>query len=153
MRPLDFMGGCIIQKIKGIPQHLGATRATRVLGWRGCSLWLLRSAAGVSPDFLAVSIYAGRGAQYQAKRDEEMQAVADALALLANILMAWNTARMQRALDRWRHEGRVVSPEFIARIAPTRTEGINLRGVFRFPIELYADQLIPRASRARAAES
>jgi hypothetical protein len=29
----------------------------------------------------------------------------------------------------------------IARIAPTRTEGINMRGVFRFPIEQYAEQL------------
>jgi Iron/manganese superoxide dismutases, C-terminal domain len=28
------------------------------------------------------------------------------------------------------------SPELIGRVAPTRTEGINLRGVFRFPVEL-----------------
>jgi hypothetical protein len=30
-----------------------------------------------------------------------MQAVADALSLLANILMAWNTAQMQLVLDHW----------------------------------------------------
>jgi hypothetical protein len=31
----------------------------------------------------------------------------------------------------------------IGNIAPTRLEGINLRGVFRFPLERYADQLLP----------
>jgi hypothetical protein len=36
-----------------------------------------------------------------------------------------------------------VPPELIGRIAPTRTEGINLRGVFSFPIEQYAEQLLP----------
>ena len=30
----------------------------------------------------------------------------------------------------------------IVRIAPTRIEGINMRGIFRFPIEQYA-QLLP----------
>jgi Tn3 transposase DDE domain len=61
-----------------------------------------------------------------------MQAVADALSLLANILMAWNTAQMQQVLDHWaqRRDG-AIPPELIGRIAPTRTEGINLRGVFR----------------------
>ena len=31
----------------------------------------------------------------------------------------------------------------IARCAPTRTEGLNMRGIFRFPIELYLEQLLP----------
>jgi hypothetical protein len=45
---------------------------------------------------------------------------------------------MQQVLDHWaqRRSG-VVPPELIGRIAPTRTEGINLRGVFRFPVERY----------------
>jgi hypothetical protein len=40
----------------------------------------------------------------------------------------------------------------IGRIAPTRTEGINLRGVFSFPIEQYAEQLLPSlaATKSRA---
>jgi hypothetical protein len=89
-------------------------------------------------------IYTGRVANYQAKSEDEMQAVADALSLLANIVMAWNTTKMQSIFDRWaqRRSG-AIPPELIARIAPTRTEGINMRGVFRFPIEQYADQLLP----------
>ena len=58
--------------------------------------------------------------------------------------MAWNTAKMQAVLDHWSTRRTItVPPELIGRVAPTRTEGINLRRVFRFPIEQYADQLLP----------
>jgi hypothetical protein len=79
----------------------------------------------------------------QARRNDEMQAVADALSLLANIIMAWNTSQMQAALDHWPRRRHAVPPELIGRIAPTRLEGINLRGVFHFPVERYAEQLLP----------
>jgi TnpA family transposase len=46
-------------------------------------------------------IHSGRVANYQAKSEDEMQAVADALSLLANIATEWNTAKMQAILDRW----------------------------------------------------
>lgn len=62
-----------------------------------------------------------------------MQAVADALSLLANIVMAWNTAQMEAVLDRWANRRQVVPAELIRRIAPTRLEGINLRGVISLP--------------------
>ena len=54
-----------------------------------------------------------------------MQAVTDALSLLANIVMAWNTAHMQGVLDRWASKPRTVPPELIGRIAPTRLGGIS----------------------------
>jgi TnpA family transposase len=102
---------------------------------------------GEAVNALKRSIYTGRVASHQAKQSEEMQAIADALSLLANIVMAWNTAPMQQVLDHWaqRRSG-VVPPELIGRIAPTRTEGINLRGVFRFPVERYADKILPSAA-------
>jgi hypothetical protein len=89
-------------------------------------------------------IYTGRVANYPAKSEDEMQAVADALSLLTNIVMTWNTAKMQHIFDRWaqRRSG-AIPPELIARIAPGPTEGINMRGIFRLPIEQYADQLLP----------
>jgi len=47
--------------------------------------------------------------------------------------MAWNTAQMQKVLDHWaQRRGGTVPPELVGRVAPSRTEGINLRGVFRF---------------------
>jgi TnpA family transposase len=99
---------------------------------------------GEAVNALKRAIYTGRVAGYQARRDDEMQAVADALSLLANLLMAWNTTQMQAALNRWNaRRATAVPPELIGRIAPTRTEGINLRGVFRFPIEQYLERLLP----------
>jgi TnpA family transposase len=99
---------------------------------------------GEAVNALKRAIYTGRVASQQAKQPEEMQAVADALSLLANIVMAWNTAQMQQVLDHWaRRANGAVPPELIGRIGPTRTEGINLRGVFRFPVERYADKIPP----------
>jgi TnpA family transposase len=109
---------------------------------------------GEAVNALKRAIYAGRVAGYQAKRDDEMQAVADALSLLANILMAWNTTKMQAVLDHWgARRATAVPPELIGRIAPTRTEGINLRGVFRFPIDDYADRLLPSLAARKSAAS
>ena len=89
------------------------------------------------------SIYVGRIVPAQAKQDEEMQAVADALNLLANIVMAWNTLQMQAALQAWANRRQFIAPELTEKIAPTRLEGINLRGIFRFPTERYAEQILP----------
>lgn len=94
---------------------------------------------GEAVNALKRAIYTGRVSPAQAGRVDEMQAVADALSLLANIVMAWSIAQMQAVLDRWANRRQVIPAELIGRIAPTRLEGINLRGVFRFPIERYAD--------------
>ena len=74
--------------------------------------------------------------------------------MLANIVMAWNTAKMQAIFDRWaRRRNDAIPPELIARCAPTRTEGINMRGIFRFPIELYLEQLLPSWTRPKIQPS
>ena len=89
------------------------------------------------------SIYTGRIVPAQAKRPEEMQAVADALNLLANIVMAWNTMQLQAVLGRWANRRQFIAPELTGKIAQTRLEGINLRGIFRFPTERNAEQILP----------
>jgi TnpA family transposase len=109
---------------------------------------------GEAVNALKRAIYTGRVAPHQARRDDEMQAVADALCLLANIVMAWNTAQMQAVIDRWNTRRREqIPPALIGRIAPTRVEGINLRGVFRFPIERFAGQLLPSLRSPKRAAS
>jgi hypothetical protein len=104
-----------------------------------------------APCSLERAIYSGRVNPMQARRSDDMQAVADALTLLANIVMAWNTSRMQAVLDRWSTRRRLVPSELIGRIAPTRLEGINLRGVFRFPVERYAERLLPSQSAPKTS--
>jgi TnpA family transposase len=108
---------------------------------------------GEAVNALKRAIYTGRVSPAQAKRADEMQAVADALSLLANIVMAWNTAQMQAVLTRWANRRQVIPPELIGRIAPTRLDGINLRGVFRFPVERYADQILPSHPSSKIASS
>jgi len=88
-------------------------------------------------------IYTGRISAAQAKRPDEMQAMADGLSLLANTVMAWNTMQMQAVVNRWANRRQVIEADIMAKIAPTRLSGINLRGVFRFPVERYAADLMP----------
>jgi hypothetical protein len=65
--------------------------------------------------------------------------------------MAWNTMKMQSVLDRWNaRRSTAVPPGLIGRIAPTRTEGINLQGVFTFPIGQYQAQLPPSLPAAKS---
>ena len=67
----------------------------------------------------------------------------------------------EQRLDHWaqRRVGSV-PPELMGRIAPPRTESINLRGIFRFPVERYVDKILPSvaaktttADRAREAKT
>ncbi len=106
---------------------------------------------GEAVNALKRAIYTGRVAPAQARRADEMQAVADALSLLVNVVMAWNTAEMQAVLDRWANRRQIVPPELLGRIAPTRLEGINLCCVFRFPVERYAGQLMPSQTAAKTS--
>ena len=58
-------------------------------------------------------------------------------------MLAWNTMQMQAALQAWANRRQFIVPELTEKIAPTRLEGINLRGIFRFPTERYAEQILP----------
>ena len=51
--------------------------------------------------------------------------------------------RMQAVVNRWANRHQVIEVEIMAKIAPTCLSGINLRGVFRFPVERYAADLMP----------
>ena len=43
---------------------------------------------------------------------------------------------MQTVVNRWTDRRQVIEADIMAKIAPTRLSGINLRGVFRFPVEI-----------------
>ena len=52
--------------------------------------------------------------------------------------------KMQAIFDRWaQSRSGAIPSELIARCAPTRTEGLNMRGIFQFLIEQYAHVLMP----------
>ncbi|WP_414223145.1 Tn3 family transposase [Cupriavidus necator] len=61
--------------------------------------------------------------------------------------MVWNTLHMQRALDAIEAiGGEAMRAEYLRQIAPTRLDGINLRGTIEFPISRYAHWLLPSAT-------
>jgi TnpA family transposase len=81
---------------------------------------------------------------------EQLAAISGALTLLANLVMAWNTHRMQAIIGR--------SPahhpdELVARIAPTMHQHINMRGILTFNLGRHRPRLLTdlpiRPARAR----
>ena len=70
---------------------------------------------------------------------EELTAISGALTLLTNVVMAWNTAQMQRVADtRWGPRGSPV----LARIAPVAFAHINMRGTFTFSLGALRQRLL-----------
>jgi TnpA family transposase len=80
----------------------------------------------------------------------ELQAVSGALTLLTNIVMAWNTARIQSLLDKKPDE----FPDSVAsHVAPTAHAHINMRGIITFRLERAARGLIVPARSPADADS
>ena len=83
-----------------------------------------------------------------------MQAVADALSLLANLVMAWTTWRAQAVIDGWKAlEPRLLTDDelaaLMAHIAPSHFGNINFRGILQYPIERFRERLLSHVARRR----
>jgi TnpA family transposase len=109
---------------------------------------------GESVHTLQRVIHFGSIAAARGRRQEELVAISGALTLLANVVMAWMTHHIQRVLDAWHHAGtRRVEVDQLRHIAPVHVQGINFRGVLRFPVARYRHRLIrttPSRARRRA---
>jgi TnpA family transposase len=78
------------------------------------------------------------------RRREEKILISGALTLLTNAVIAFNTWKLHRAVERRRAAGRdVPSDAILAHIAPIGFRHINFHGVYRFPLERYLDRLMP----------
>jgi TnpA family transposase len=85
------------------------------------------------------------------RRSEELGAQSAALALVTNLVMAWNTHQMQATLERWRSAGqRQMDPGILAHLTPMGFEHINFDGVLSFPLEAYRSRLLPSSSPPEA---
>ena len=78
------------------------------------------------------------------RRIEELIATSGALTLVTNCVMAWNTQRLQRAVYR---EAQRTAPRYsieaLRSIGPVGHRHINFRGTYRFPVDRYAERLVP----------
>jgi hypothetical protein len=76
------------------------------------------------------------------RRRDEMKAISGSHALLTNIVLAWNTSRMDVVLGQLRKSGVKIEDSWLRRIGPAHFAHINFRGIFRFGIAKYAQALI-----------
>jgi TnpA family transposase len=81
------------------------------------------------------------------RRTEELIATSGALTLVTNCVMAWNTQRLQRAVDRESDRAGVRSAiDALASIGPVGHRHINMRGTYRLPVDRYAERLVAAAA-------
>ena len=108
---------------------------------------------GESVHLLQRAIYDGKVATDRGRRRDEMRTISGAHALLTNIVIGWNTNRMNETVERLRKDGVKIEDEWIRRMGPVHFGSINFRGTFRFGVERFAEALIRRGSAnpARAA--
>jgi TnpA family transposase len=104
---------------------------------------------GESSHTLQHAIHSGKIPAALSKRTESLAAVSSALSLLSNSVMAWNASHMQTAWEGIKEAGGEPGTEDLRRIAPTNIEGINLRGTFDFPVEKFAQRILPSSVDVR----
>lgn len=108
---------------------------------------------GESVHELQRTIYTGKVAPERGRRRDEMIAISGSLTLLTNLVIAWNTQRMQATVDAWRGKGQRVDDDWLRRMGPAHSAHVNFRGTLRFPLEQYQDMLLEAAPWQRAAGS
>ena len=75
-----------------------------------------------------------------------MIAISGSHTLLTNLVLAWNTHRMQETAERWRRAGQQIEDAWLARMGPAHFANVNFRGTFKFGISRYAEMLLGQAS-------
>jgi TnpA family transposase len=80
------------------------------------------------------------------RRAEELIATSGALTLVTNCVMAWNTLKLQRALERVTDVPAAHMITALREIGPVGYRHINFRGTYRFPVERYAERLLATAA-------
>jgi TnpA family transposase len=101
---------------------------------------------GESVHQLQRAIHGGQVAPERGRRRQEMAAISGAHALLTNIVLAWNTNRMDTVVTKLNRDGVGIEEDWLRRIGPAHFSHINFRGTFRFNVERYADVLVERAA-------
>jgi TnpA family transposase len=73
---------------------------------------------------------------------EQLGAISGALTLLANIVMAWNTRRLQAVIDQAPNDH---PDEVLSRLAPIGYKHINMRGILTFDLARHRSSLLRQA--------
>ena len=83
---------------------------------------------------LARAVFHGKRGELRQRYREGQENQLDALGVVVNMIVLWNTIYMQAALDQHRADGHSVRPEDEARLSPLGHEHINLLGRYSFAV-------------------
>jgi TnpA family transposase len=105
---------------------------------------------GESAHQLQRAVYHGRIAPERGRRGDELRAISGAHALLTNVVIAWNTMKMQEVVDRWRAQRHPIRDDWLRRMGPVHFGHINFRGTIAFKVDEFIDALVQRSTPQRA---
>lgn len=108
---------------------------------------------GESVHLLQRAIYYGRITAERGRRRDELKSISGAHALLTNIVIAWNTMKLQETVDCLKATGQRIEDSISRRIGPVHFGHINFRGTMSFSVDRYASVLLkggmpPKRARA-----
>ena len=100
----------------------------------GRSSSLVQLNRGEGRHALARAVFHGKRGELRQRYREGQENQLDALGVVVNMIVLWNTIYMQAALDQHRADGHSVRPEDEARLSPLGHEHINLLGRYSFAV-------------------
>ena len=105
---------------------------------------------GESVHQLQRAVYLGKIPPERGRRPDELIAISGAHTLLTNLVLAWNTHRMQETVEQWRKAGNKIDDDWLRRMGPGHFAHINFRGMFRFGVDRYAELLLERPEKSKS---
>lgn len=108
---------------------------------------------GESVHQLQRAVHAGRIQPERGRRRHELKTISGSHVLLTNLVIAWNTIKLQSAVERLRTGGQRISDDILRHIGPVHFGHVNFRGTMSFGIERYAAQLLAPGAAATSRRS
>ncbi|WP_300652243.1 Tn3 family transposase [Hydrogenophaga sp.] len=108
---------------------------------------------GESVHQLQRAVYYGRIAAERGRRRDELRAISGSHVLLTNLIIAWNTNKLNEVVAKLRSAGGGVNDDIVRRLGPVFFGNINFRGIMSFSIEKYAGVLLSKMEEETPAEA
>jgi TnpA family transposase len=95
---------------------------------------LIQLNKGESRHSLACKVFYGQKGELRQRYREGQEEQLNALGLVVNAIILWNTIYMDRALEEMRQRGMTIRPEDVARLSPIGHEHVNVYGKYSFAL-------------------
>jgi TnpA family transposase len=95
---------------------------------------LIQLNKGESRHSLARKVFYGRKGEIRQRYREGQEEQLNALGLVVNAVILWNTMYIDRALEEMRQRGMTIDPSDVARLSPIGHEHVNVYGKYSFTL-------------------